>query len=298
MSPTNQWSASKRHLVSVCRRAAMDTLEQAVSEAQQLALDHCPVYHPGPVGEILPPPQREPTPHNWFGDDLLWIRTIAATLTHQFNLPIAEPEPRRLITALSDAIKPINAGDLVLCGFASRTHLDQATAYTARLLLRAVIVEPEWRGHYGQGKQTRPRKPQYLWYNWDVPGWQSASLVGYSTGVATAVTPGYGIPAAGWRGNLPPGAGYWADQEFGTEARQIDPAMIPAEGESLVGIYLQKGLNGVYSIVGIDAGKQRNDGQFGIPARLFLTRAAALLALRLRSGYWAGKWLKLVVVNL
>ena len=298
--PTAQLPRSEAALMRACRNAGGVTLQRAVQEAQDKALAYCPVYEPGPHGEILPTPAQRATgePYRAYGSAVGWMRTVVETLRNQYNLPIEEPEPRRLYTALATAVTPVTDGDLIMCGFASRAHLDHATAYTVRILLRKVVVTPEMRGRRTghQGPANLPRA-QMLWYNWDMPGWQTASQLGFASGASAPITPGMGIPAAGWRGNLPGGSGYWAAQEWGTESRQIDASAIPAPGESLVGLYLQAE-GDAFRVVGLDAGKMHGKGMYGIPPSLFLTRAAALLALKLRSGFWEGKFRELVRAEL
>jgi hypothetical protein len=98
----------------------------------------------------------------------------------------------------------------------------------------------------------------------------TASLVAGSDGSISAIGGGPGDASAlgDWRGSIPPGTGYWADVEFGTQGTKV------AYCDDLV--RLEFGPQGMNAVGATKTG--------GITPRLYLTQAAQQLTAQLTAG--------------
>lgn len=282
MVPTARWEASKIKLQESMLTAGSLTIADIIDKAQKKSKEAIRESHLvyQDSGEVLDPPIRtsEGAIKRTDLHGKAWFQTVVKTLHKTYGAGLddqANPESGRLLNAVSRVYREerISKWTMVL-GYAARPDLDRATQYNARVLFREVPVTPEMRGmksaYFDENLVIRE---QMIWWNWDEKRWETGSVIGRSDG--TSMRFGLnGVPASGWRKAIPAGSGYWADFEFGVEGAQVPAGMIPAEGQNLVQLTIGRH--------GFDATRVGRRADFAIPAYLYLTQGAELVAKAIR----------------
>lgn len=276
---TPSWEQTKKRLLDTVRQVSKEVVSEHVIRAQAISID-ATIAAFGEThwnGEALttPPERRKQAGEQLSGPTgLAWVQTVVETLAQQYGINIRRPGSRALIEEVANILDPIETEEHFIMGYASRSRLDKATQYEARIMLRNHLPTNQDRGRESHNQKEpkmrpHPTKPQLLWWNWDEQKWQSASIVGFADGSSSNPF-GRGRARSGWRGKIPGGSGYWADQEFGTMGNQVSPRLIPKEGESFAEVYLSA--RGAFvSEVREDPGSIRPVGYLAYGARTLYT---------------------------
>lgn len=292
------WSDSKQRLQAAIEQASKEAVAYEVAEAQQISLAKAEKLNTPWVGEELDsPPQRAQEPYSSMGKrlgDMRWIQTVVETLARQHNIPIDRGGTGRLVKAVAETFPVQNNGGVIVCGYASRQRMDSATAYTARLILQYHLPTVADRGLRSNaeeyGKRRLSNRPQLIWWNWDEQKWQSAAVVAKPDGTTEVVFGPAGKQIPNWRGAIPRGSGYWADQEFGTMGRQIPSQFVPDEQSHYTMLFMSGQGIGLAQMVSLDAG-----ASFAISPTLYLAAGAEqLVQVFHRSDIAKNKWLATV----
>lgn len=312
--PGPGWAASFTNLQHAIGEASRETLPEVVNEARKGMFSRTgragpgqvPVHNPSPAGELLvAPPQRrkffnQPMPSQVGGGEH-FIRSLIVTLKHQYpGLNMAdEPVPMVLMNALSGPIQAVQIQPGVwVAGTASRSDLDQATHYEARILLRWHTPQPHERGQDVPGIRMHTPHPQAIWWNWSLRRWQTFSLLGLASGAAQGIG-GIGGGIGQWRSARLSGAGYWADMEFGIGARALPEHMIPGPGETMVSLYVRLGDLGEVTSSRLSSEALGGPGFAGVRPYRFLWHAAKrLVGLMMKDGPANDRWRDRVVHHL
>jgi hypothetical protein len=248
-------------------------------------------------GEVFPSPPQRRRPGQTYAKlgHRRWYASVAKTLALQYpHLQIDHPAADGLENILRSGGTTVYLdGRVMIGGLADRDYLDRATAYHARVLFRWHEPTPEERGPHSMDPSRRPthiQHPQVMWWYWDQErlGWHTFSLAGLSSGAQQRIGD-FGSPmSSSWRGDIPSGAGYWADYEFGTEDRQILDAM-PRDGENITSAMLRYGV-GRQTVTVVDDALVTN----GIRARRYLYHGALMMNRFVRSEKCSELWRRYV----
>jgi len=279
------WAGSKQKLRDAMKAAGKAALVNEIRAAQVVSkrvIEEKLNKHPWAGEKLIDPPERT-DPQNpfapWGKGSRAWVQSVVQTLAEQYGIDIDRGGTSRLMQAVAEVYDPVDSGSTIVVGYAPRSELDRMTGYVQRIILQSHRPTPDDRGRkswVSTLNRTSVEHPQLIWWNWDSQKWESASVVAYPDGTTKVMFGGAGKQLQDWRGSIPSGSGYWADQEFGTMATQIPAQFIPQKGADYTMLFLsQQGI----SLSQMTPTAKR--GKYGIKPTLYLAAGAEQLVERL-----------------